>query len=251
MSALSLRSPNPKELSFLNDSEKKDEYMSHIKSKLNFQQGSNVIDVGANVGIFSIQMAQYLGDLNAKIYSVEPFEKTFACLESNTSAFASICCRRLAIGTQVGERNGIFLPNYTLLSGFHVTEEDKQNLEQLAGKPLNEAFTPAEETVQCVRLDSLLEMEGITDKIDLIKIDVEKSELDVLKSLGSRIADVKAIAAEVHEHTLKEFSEILEKRYGHDNVWISPKDLPTFALDGKKPSTWNDSLNTYIVFAHE
>ena len=249
--ALFLQSPNPKELSFLNDSEKKNEYMSHIKSKLNFSQGSVIIDVGANVGVFSIQIAQYLSNLNPKIYSFEPFEKTFSCLESNTSSFAPIHCRQLAIGTKVGKRSGYFLPSYTLLSGFHVSEEDKLNLEKLAGGPLDEAFTLAEETVDCVRLDSFLETEGIMGKIDLIKIDVEKSELDVLHSLGSRLADVKSIAAEVHEHTLKEFTEILEKRYGHDNVWISPKDLPTFALNGQKPSDWDDSLNTYIVFAHE
>jgi ethanolamine ammonia-lyase small subunit len=75
-----------------------------------------------------------------------------------------------------------------------------------------------------------------------LNIDVEKAELDVILSLGSRLADITCIAAEVHAPNLKQFKEILEARFGGE------KDLPCF-LVGERPSEWSDSLSTYIVFA--
>ena len=134
-----------------------------------------------------------------------------------------------------------------MLSGFHVGN-DKEALELLAGRKLDKEFSVINETVSCIRLDTFLQQEGITNKIDVLKIDVEKAELDVLLSLGSRLADVQCVCAEVHEPNLVRFKEILEARYGTGNVWVSDKDLPLFALD-EKPAEWDASLNTYIIFA--
>jgi FkbM family methyltransferase len=238
-------SPNQKEVEFLNCSDKKDEYMEHLV-KCNLSKTSIVVDVGANVGAFSCAISKYLG-AEAHVVAIEPFMQTFGCLSKNTAGLP-VKCRKFAIGTTEGELVGSFLPEYTLLSGFHVGEEDKKELEALAGRSLDKEFTVVKEKVKCLRLDNFLEQEGLNSKVDVLKIDVEKSELDVLLSLGDRLKDVGCVAAEVHEHNLKEFKEILEGRYGVGNCWVSVKDLPKFAL-AETPNDWNSSLNTYIVFA--
>jgi FkbM family methyltransferase len=240
-----LISPNLKEVSFLNSSEKKDEYLEHLM-KLNLPKDAVVVDVGANVGAFSCALSRHLGS-EARVFAIEPFKQTFDCLSKNTEGFPVKCCK-FAIGTDEGMLEGTFLPEYTLLSGFHVTGEDQTELEMLTGRSLDKEFTVIKETVPCVRLDNFLTQQGIAGSIDVLKIDVEKAELDVILSLGSRLADVTCVVAEVHMPNLKQFKDILEARFGEERVWVSEKDLPCF-LVGERPSEWSDSLSTYIVFA--
>lgn len=219
--------------------------MEHLV-KCELPKNAVVVDVGANVGAFSCAISKHLG-AEAQVYAIEPFMQTFNCLRQNTAAFA-VNCKKTAIGTKEGDLMGSFLPEYTLLSGFHVGDSDKNELEKLAGRSLDKEFTVIEEKVQCLRLDNFLAQEGLAGKIDVLKIDVEKAELDVLLSLGDRLKDVGCVAAEVHEPNLAQFKEILEGRYGVDNCWISDKDLPKFALD-EVPADWKPDLNTYIIFA--
>jgi FkbM family methyltransferase len=240
-----LISPNPKELEFLNGSYKKDEYMSFLKTK-SFSENSIIVDVGANVGVFSLSIANYIGPLS-KVYSIEPFKEPFLCLVENVKNISSIETVNAAIMTTNKVIKGTYLPNYTLLSGFYVDGTDKINLEKLSGKLLDEEFTMLTEDVNSIRLDTFLEDKNI-DKIDILKIDVEKAEVDVLKSLGERISDVACIVAEAHEENLEEFTSILKQHF--KSVIVSNKDLPKFCLQDKSLSTWSDDLNTYIIYAH-
>lgn len=240
---------NKKEAEFLESSEKKDEYMEHIiKIGLQEKDDAVVIDVGANVGAFSCAIANHLRS-NSRIHAIEPFEQTHALLTSNTAFATQVKCHKLAIGTEEGDATGVFLPNYTLLSGFHVSDEDKKNLEKLAGRTLEDEFASATETVPCLRLDSFCKKNDLNGKIDVLKIDVEKAELDVLLSLGDRLKDVQCVVAEVHQPHLDQFRAILEARFGKGSVWVSEEDLPRFALNDD-PEEWPDNLSTYIVFAN-
>ena len=253
---IDLTSPNETEVKFLNDPTKRDEYMEHITTKLNLPSDAVIVDVGANIGAFSCRIAQYLQEKGgvpqgnaATICAIEPFAELFEHLVKNTSNYSAVKCRKLAIGTVSGDINGTYLPNYTLLSGFHVSAADKALLEELAGRSLENEFTAVQETVKCMPLSDFLEQECIRGRVDLLKIDVEKAELDVLKSLGTRLADVGSVVAEVHQENLEEFQELLESRYGKVRCWVSEKDLPKFTL-GEAPKQWAEELNTFIVFAH-
>ena len=242
VSMAELSSPNTSEVSFLNSSDKKDEYMMHLRT-LTFPTDAVVLDIGANVGAFSKSVANYLGS-EARVFAFEPFQAPFEHLSKNVAGLPVECIKN-GVGTQEGTLKGTYLPNYTLLSGFHVDGKDKEMLEQLAGKSLDVEFAGAEEEVECTRLDSFMAARGL-DKVDILKIDVEKAELDVLLSLGDRLADVGCVVAEVHQVNLERFVEVLQSRFS--TVQVGEKDLPKFCL-GHTPEAWPEELNTHIVFA--
>lgn len=237
-------SPNQKEIDFLQSKDKADEYMMHLKS-LQFDGEVIIFDVGANVGMFSRSVSNYFGD-RANIYAFEPFKELFSSLIKNTKNM-KIKHVNKAIMTTDEQMVGCYLPNYTLLSGFYVDNNDKINLETLANKSLNSEFTMIEETVDAIRLDTFME-QNFVNRIDILKIDVEKAELNVLQSIGTQLTNVKCVIAEVHEININKFVEILKCHF--KNVLVGEKDLPKFCLCDKLPTNWISELNTYIVFAY-
>jgi FkbM family methyltransferase len=237
-------SPNQKEIDFLQSKDKADEYMTHLQS-LQFDGEVTVFDVGANVGMFSISISNHFGN-DANVYAFEPFKELYDSLIKNTENLRVKHVNK-AVMTKNEPIKGCYLPNYTLLSGFYVDQSDKENLELLANKSLDSEFTMIEEIVDAIRLDTFMEQNQI-DKIDILKIDVEKAELNVLQSLGTRLENVKCVVAEVHEVNIEKFVEILRQQF--KNVCIGEKDLPKFCLNDEQPSEWISELNTYIVFAY-
>lgn len=235
-------SPNENEVKFLTSSDKKEEYITHLLT-LDLPGTATIFDVGANVGAFSIEIARHLGG-ETRVFAFEPFQDPFNHLLNNVSGLPVTCIRQ-AVGIDDSSLKGVYLPNYTLLSGFHVETGDKTMLEQLAGKNLDKEFDGKVEKVDCIRLDTFMNIHNIST-IDVLKIDVEKAELNVLLSLGERVDDVRSVVAEVHQPNLEQFVEILNERFS--SVVVSDKDLPQFCLDNT-PSSWPEALNTYIVFA--
>lgn len=139
---------------------------------------------------------------------------------------------QLAVGADSSAKTGTYLPNYTLLSGFHVDKRDKELLQSLAGRSLDREFEAHEETVQFTRLDEWLRDNDI-EHIDLLKIDVEKSELDVILSLGDAACRVSAVIAEVHEANREALSQperCSRMEFGTQHVYrlcAQSKALPT------------------------
>jgi FkbM family methyltransferase len=244
-----MQSPNPVEVAFLNAPDKKHEYLERIqRSGLRIpEENAVILDVGGNVGHFALQGAQLAP--RGRVFSFEPFTALHASLTQNTSSSPNVTALRLAIGETPGSVSATYLPNYTLLSGLHVSEQDQRALEALAGRSLDHEFTKVTEEIQVVRLDDWMASNGI-EKVDILKIDVEKAELGALRSVGARLKDVRCVAAEVHEENLKEFVSILRQRFG-DKVEVSEKDLPKFTLRGADVKDWPAALNTYIIFARE
>ena len=246
--------------SWTNDDERrflasKDEYAVFLRELFSgSSSGVVVVDVGANNGMFSIQCVQEL-PAGSCVYAFEPFSRPFACLSINaalsnddSTTSTRIEPVRAAVAEVVGELDGTYLPNYSLLSGFHVSAIDKALLEGLAGRTLDEEFAAIRERVPCVRLDDWMSGVGV-DRVHLLKVDTEKSELGVLRSLGSRVGDVDAVLVEVHEETKDGVLEFLTLA-GFTIVSVSDPAPPTFCLRGRSFSAGFDArLNTYLVWA--
>lgn len=240
--------------------ESKNEYAVYLRDVAHRRGGdcTVVVDVGANNGMFSIQCARAL-PAGSRVYAFEPFAMPFACLSSN----AAICNAETAVRIEPvraavaeeahgGELDGAYLPNYSLLSGFHVSSADKAMLETLAGRPLDAEFATVPERVPCVRLDRWMSEAKIVGAVHLLKVDVEKSELGVLRSLGARVADVDAVLAEVHEATRDDVLAFLE-RSGFAIVSVSDPAPPTFCMretiPACRPISYDPRLSTYLVWA--
>lgn len=129
--------------------------------------GSIVIDVGAHLGLMSIICSKLSGP-NGRVYSFEPSPDTQkACRKiiSLNSGTAPIYLRTEAISDHTGEIN------------FYFSKDEGSNSNSLVQK-----HDLARESiiVKCLTLDAFVSEQKL-ERVDVIKIDAEGSELNVLR----------------------------------------------------------------------
>lgn len=135
--------------------------------------GDTFVDVGANVGWFSLLASRWVGP-HGLVLSVEPSQRECSRLRGHVAHnhLTNVRVLQIAAGREEGE--GVL----------HVADERHSGLNTL--KPafmyddVRESYT---ERVRVVPLDALVEREGIP-RVDVIKIDVEGAEYDVV--MGAR-----------------------------------------------------------------
>lgn len=132
------------------------------------------VDIGANIGIYSLFVAASCGD-SARIVAFEPHPRTFAKLQYNCAAnrFESITCINSGIGPQDGEAT-LFFDGGGNIGGASM-------LREAAGKEVSSR-------VSIGRLDSHLHRLGLS-RIDLLKIDIEGFEDRALMPFLSEAAN--------------------------------------------------------------
>ncbi len=141
--------------------------------------GGTILDCGGNVGISALW---FLGHYRPKALHVfEPAAETFGFLEANLGGHDGVILNRAAVGRAPGE-----------VTLYH---------QEFAGMhSLNPAGSDGHggETVPLLTLADYLDRHGI-QTVDLLKLDIEGSELDALAGLGERLSDVSVIVGEVHD----------------------------------------------------
>lgn len=150
---------------------------------------SFAIDVGANIGLISIQLAYKFW----KVLAIEPRPDTYECLKKNVRKYQQIETLHAAVGSSLGS------------IGFSGAENDCAHSQ----------VTPEAETkVPLITLDSLN-----LDACDLIKIDTEGYELEVIKGALATIQKFRpVIILEELSMFRKDNASILYKQYGPDFV---------------------------------
>jgi FkbM family methyltransferase len=118
------------------------------------------VDIGANVGLFSLLVASYAGS-NTKILAIEPEPENIRRLQFNISANPGIPIRVIALA--LGERAGIV-----------ALEIDLRDKGGTRTRPLAHDERPSI-NVECRPLLEVLRQEGMS-RIDALKIDVEGTE---------------------------------------------------------------------------
>jgi FkbM family methyltransferase len=130
------------------------------------QPGMTVIDVGANVGIYTFSAARRVGEAG-RVLAVEPFSACVQYLQEtcrvNQFSWVKVCAGAAS------DRNG------------------KARLSLHASNELNEVITndaeleksDQSEEIDCFTLDCLIEQEQLS-RIDWLKIDAESHEIQVL-----------------------------------------------------------------------
>lgn len=141
-------------------------FAKHIK------EGDTVIDVGANLGYYTVIAAELVGH-QGRVVSIEPNPSVFAFLRDTVSV-NGYAGRVTAINAALGAKAGkvsvpFFCPTGEPKNGrFLLPEEEAADL-----SGLGEVFEV--QALQAIPVDS--------GKVDFIKIDVEGAELSVLESL--------------------------------------------------------------------
>ena len=129
--------------------------------------GDVLLDVGANVGLYTIAAARIVGNAG-QVHAFEPCSQTFSRLEENVrlNGFGNVSCHRLALSDSNAEAELALAKD-----GFDAWNS--------LGKPYM-GETGGHETVRTVTLDSFVSQHRLEGRVTVIKIDVEGWEKQVL-----------------------------------------------------------------------
>lgn len=158
---------------------------------LRLPAGGTLVDVGANVGLHAIQLARRVQGL--RVLAFEPVGNTFAMLERNivkNGVPTQVQARRVAVSDKRGTlrlTKNFQYGNFVVPDGASVAAD---------------TF----EEVVCLTLDELVN--GSTDRVDVIKCDVEGAELGVLRGAVSTLERYRPTL-------LLEVDERWARRYGN------------------------------------
>tara|TARA_B100000927_G_C16448128_1_gene462690 strand:- start:151 stop:1005 length:855 start_codon:yes stop_codon:yes gene_type:complete len=180
---------------FLNTLKEEVNFLKKLKSKNEI----TIVDAGANLGFYSIFYSM-IEDVN--VISFEPFPETFKYLEQNISSNKISNIKPLELGLfsettemSIGSPNAFnFYSFFTKI--FKFTDKDQAGC---ASVFTSEKTAPV---AKFIKGDDCSELR-LQKHIDLIKIDVEGSELFVLKGLKETILKKKpALIIEFSTHAL-------------------------------------------------
>jgi FkbM family methyltransferase len=217
----------------------RDQAAGYWQHGIEIGNGATVFDVGANIGLFSLEAASR----GAIVHAFEPVPATFAALEANArdNGNGRITPHRLALGAQLETVQFAYFPYLSALSTRFPDDPksrsaaaisailDDPQLTPRAGwfrrapAPLRRAFigfwqkilfTPRMVICEVETLSRQIKKLGAT-RIDLLKIDVEGAEWEVLMGIDAEDwPKIGQIVAEVHDENgrLEQFTRHLQER---------------------------------------
>ncbi|KTD42527.1 FkbM family methyltransferase [Legionella oakridgensis] len=205
--------------------------LTYLSDFLTLHPDSVIVDVGANIGIFSLfAISQCNG--NAQIYSFEPIPATFQCLEKNLASHKNIakiynegisnvtndCYRDFTLfgkdfATATYRKKDKLLSNYAPLLNYttllEITKTTNKTLyyqlkyllfmrHYLVKKNYKKQTLETKVRCKLTSLSHFIETNQL-NRIDFLKIDVEGAEMDVIKSIHPKqFSMIKQCSIEVH-----------------------------------------------------
>lgn len=231
------------------------EVQNYLKYGIGLNQGDTVFDVGANIGLFALYLSHKFNQ-KINIYAFEPIPDIFEVINKNIQRFSLKNVKGFACGLsqKAGNVKFTYYPNMTLGStAYPITQQaeiDKLQsisianfkhfpaplswlrylpeslFSRLINWKLTAAFQGKEVNCQLKTISQIIREQQI-EQIDLLKIDVEKSEMDVL--LGIEIEDwskIKQVFVEVHDIDFRlEKIEHCLKDKGFKNIKIEQEPI--------------------------
>ncbi|WP_433599266.1 FkbM family methyltransferase [Nocardia sp. CA-135953] len=197
--------------------------------------GDVALDIGANIGLCAIMFADTCPGI--QVIAVEPVPMTFRCLDRNIAAHVpNGISLEIAIGATPGTRPFTWYPNASANSGFFADREadDEATKIYLRNCGLDDKAIALITTglhdgvpleVGVTTVSAILDEHCRDSEIGLLKVDVERAELDVLHGITE--ADwrrIHAVVAEVHDRDgrLREVRELL----GRQGMYVQTQQDP-------------------------
>jgi natural product biosynthesis luciferase-like monooxygenase protein/FkbM family methyltransferase len=209
----------------------------YLKHGITLKDGDVVFDVGANIGLFTLFVNRMCP--TAQIYAFEPLPPNFELLRANTARHGiEAHLFNCGLSESAAIANFTFYPQAAGLSGRATNRADDKDAtraivldwihntaagnEILPQSQLDELLDEylRSENYSC-RLKTLSEVmrEQQIDHIDLLKIDVESSELDVLAGIEEDDwQKIKQIAMEVHSRSIVDRVSSMLEAHGFEFV---------------------------------
>jgi len=184
---------------------------TYFRHGITLPAGATVVDVGANIGMFTIRAA--LHSPGARILAVEPVAELADAVALNAELHGiDATVLRAALGRADGETAFTFYPHNSVMSGrfadpsedlgllrdYLLTGERARRGEHL-DRLVSDRMTAQSRRVPVTTLTAVAHEHGLT-RIDLLKIDVEKAEAEVLDGIGDSVwPRIERIVMEVHD----------------------------------------------------
>ena len=204
----------------------------YLKHGVTLSDGDCIFDVGANIGLFSLFAYQQCKE--ARIFAFEPAPPLFEILRHNL-ARNGVNASLFNCGLANEEETAAFTfyPNSSGMSSFHADQrEEKEALHEIMINQLQQGVAGMEQvmryaddlleerlksqTYECrLRTVSEIIREEQIERIDLMKVDVQKSEMDVIAGISEDDwPKIKQIVIEVHDlkGRLQQMKDLLEAR---------------------------------------
>lgn len=130
--------------------------------------GDTVLDIGANVGVFSLLASRLVGD-QGRVFAVEPVPQNVECLKlmCQLNGLSNVQILPVAVGDQAGSLS------LTLAADMMGHSAKRQKTAESLEVPLR-------------TIDGLVESLGV-ERVDLIKLDIEGMEAEALAGAASTI----------------------------------------------------------------
>lgn len=189
----------------------------YLSNGVTLWDGATVFDVGGNIGLFTVFVHHTYRDVAT--YTFEPAPPLFEILRFNAARHGGDCkLFHCGVGARRRTAELTFYPFSSGMSSFYGNAEEEREVLRIvlenqrraghgeidavladADQFLDARFTESRFTCPIVPLSEVIRDQGV-EAIDLLKIDVQKSELDVLYGLEPRDwPKVRQIAMEVHD----------------------------------------------------
>ncbi|WP_328395804.1 FkbM family methyltransferase [Nocardia sp. NBC_00416] len=187
--------------------------------------GDIALDIGANIGLSAMLFAAACP--GARVIAAEPVPVTFQCLERNMSAFVPDGVPlRVAVGAAPGVLPLTWYPQAPANSGLYADRDEddaatrtflrNSGLDDEAIAMITAGLHQGEQIeVDVTTVSAILDEHGPDAEIGVLKVDVERAELDVLRGIAA--ADwprIRTVVAEVHDSAdrLAQVDELLSGR---------------------------------------
>lgn len=203
---------------------------TNFKHGIELRDGDCVVDVGANIGFFTMFVQQLWKDV--KVFAFEPIPAIFETLKINSTLYGKNTeLFRCGLAEESKEVVFTYYPNSSTQSGRYADEQEERevlrsiigNQQAENGSKLTEQYFDrlVEDRVRGEKITCSLKTlsqvirENKIEQIDLLKIDAEKSEFDVLR--GIEKADwkkIRQLVIEAHDidGQLKKLVNLLEEQ---------------------------------------
>ncbi|MEH1779536.1 MAG: amino acid adenylation domain-containing protein [Nostoc sp.] len=236
--------PNGMAITYLNKQETEFSYQEIFTDQVYLQhgiiisEGDCIFDVGANIGLFTLFIGQQYP--NSVIYAFEPIPAVFEALRINTALYGlNVKLFNCGLASELKTETFTYYPQLSLISGRFVdgeeeravvksfllnqqsvTEDNTALSMEIIDELLEARLTSEQVTCQLKTLSDVIR-EHQLERIDLLKVDVEKSELDVLAGIEEEDwSKIRQLVVEVHDTNgrLTQLTNLLEQRGYHVTV---------------------------------
>lgn len=203
----------------------------YFKNGITLGDNSTVLDVGANIGMFTLFVNSKCS--NCRVYAFEPLPPTYSILQQNTASLPNVTAVNCGLSNGNKEAAFAYFPTmstdsvqikyrenhdkdlrFGLLNHYKNDYTDAKALNRFVDHVMSPRILN-EQIFNCrlTTISDILRSNDLTE-VDLLKIDVEKSEFEVLE--GIDVEDWKKIrqmVMEVHDlsaEQIKQLEDIFE-----------------------------------------